>query len=189
MLHDSRQSRISHIPNVYSTVPSYLWRIKYRAEIPHTIRATSRPREHHGEHWKMLPAVSMLCAGVRTGIHSVFQTAVLGGNCGFQPHRPHHKDNTISALTNSKRLLYSLTMMNDTQTVPSMTCKECQVDCQRFGKHRNGLRRFRCPNCKRTYTETHKRMLGGIFPKPRSRWLSNSCLKAIPSAAQSALPT
>ena len=30
---------------------------------------------------------------------------------------------------------------------------------QHFGKHRNGLRRFRCPQCKRTYTESHRRTL------------------------------
>lgn len=40
-----------------------------------------------------------------------------------------------------------------------MACVTCSVDCQRFGKHRNGLRRFRCPKCKRTYTEPHKRVL------------------------------
>ena len=33
------------------------------------------------------------------------------------------------------------------------------MECQRFGKHRNGLRRFRCPNCKRTYTEPHTKTL------------------------------
>lgn len=37
-----------------------------------------------------------------------------------------------------------------------MTCAVCGVECRSFGKHRNGLRRFRCPNCKRTYTEPHE---------------------------------
>ena len=41
----------------------------------------------------------------------------------------------------------------------TMTCLTCDVLCQRFGKHRNGLRRFRCPNCKKTYTEEHKPLL------------------------------
>ena len=36
------------------------------------------------------------------------------------------------------------------------------VTCQRFGKHRNGLSRFRCPACKRTFTEPHKRVLGNM---------------------------
>ena len=72
-------------------------------------------------------------------------------------------NNTISALTNSERLLYSLIMMSETQTVQTMTCTDCQVDCQRFGKHRNGLRRFRCPNCKKTYTEAHTRTLDTMY--------------------------
>jgi len=37
------------------------------------------------------------------------------------------------------------------------------MDCQRFGKHRNGLRRFRCPGCKKTYTEAHKRVLDTMY--------------------------
>ncbi len=44
-----------------------------------------------------------------------------------------------------------------------MTCEACQVNCQRFGKHRNGLRRFRCPVCKRTFTEPHSRTLGTMY--------------------------
>ncbi len=44
-----------------------------------------------------------------------------------------------------------------------MTCEACVVDCQRFGKHRNGLRRFRCPICKKTYTEAHERTLGSMY--------------------------
>ena len=37
----------------------------------------------------------------------------------------------------------------------TMACTDCGVRCQRFGMHRNGLRRFRCPSCKKTYTEPH----------------------------------
>jgi transposase-like protein/IS1 family transposase len=66
-------------------------------------------------------------------------------------------------LTNSDRSLYYLTMMNETQTEKTMTCEACNVTCQRFGKHRNGLRRFRCPQCKRTYTESHTRTLGTMY--------------------------
>ncbi len=32
--------------------------------------------------------------------------------------------------------------------------------CKRFGKHRNGLQRYRCKHCRKTYTEEHKRPLG-----------------------------
>ena len=38
----------------------------------------------------------------------------------------------------------------------------CQAACKRFGKHRNGLQRFRCVSCGKTYTEDHERPLGGI---------------------------
>ena len=45
----------------------------------------------------------------------------------------------------------------------TMSCPECGGKCQRFGKHRNGLRRFRCPQCQKTYTEPHKRTLGTMY--------------------------
>lgn len=34
-----------------------------------------------------------------------------------------------------------------------MTCHNCRIACSRFGKHRNGLRRFRCRQCRKTFTE------------------------------------
>mgnify|MGYP001324598728 CR=1 FL=1 len=33
----------------------------------------------------------------------------------------------------------------------------------KFGKHRNGLRRFRCAKCGRTYTEDHARLFGDMI--------------------------
>jgi transposase-like protein/IS1 family transposase len=39
-----------------------------------------------------------------------------------------------------------------------MKCEGCNADCQKFGKHRNGLQRFRCPICHKTYTEEHERL-------------------------------
>lgn len=53
--------------------------------------------------------------------------------------------------------------MNESKSVISMTCQTCNVDCQRFGKHRNGLRRFRCPKCLKTYTEPHRRTLDTMY--------------------------
>lgn len=50
----------------------------------------------------------------------------------------------------------------------SMVCVVCELPCQRFGKHRNGLGRFRCVPCKRTYTEPHERTLGEMYaPKAK----------------------
>lgn len=37
-----------------------------------------------------------------------------------------------------------------------MNCASCQTECRSFGRHRNGLRRFRCGSCKKTYTEPHR---------------------------------
>jgi IS1 family transposase/transposase-like protein len=60
-------------------------------------------------------------------------------------------------------------MMNTTQSVASMMCRECGIGCQRFGKHRNGLRRFRCSQCRKTYTESHDRTLGTMYiPQERA---------------------
>ena len=54
-------------------------------------------------------------------------------------------------------------MTTSVKTKPTMSCPECGGKCQRFGKHRNGLRRFRCPKCRKTYTEPHKRTLGTMY--------------------------
>ncbi len=54
-------------------------------------------------------------------------------------------------------------MMNEAQSVDGMTCEACTVACQRFGRHRNGLRRFRCPQCLKTYTEAHNRVLDTMY--------------------------
>ena len=40
-----------------------------------------------------------------------------------------------------------------------MTCHNCQTTCNRFGKHRNGLQRYRCSQCRKTFTEDHTRPL------------------------------
>ena len=40
-----------------------------------------------------------------------------------------------------------------------MTCHNCQSLCKKFGKHRNGLQRFRCNQCRKTFTEEHTRPL------------------------------
>jgi transposase-like protein/IS1 family transposase len=54
-------------------------------------------------------------------------------------------------------------MMNEAQPVQTMSCEACGMACQRFGKHRNGLRRFRCLPCKKTYTEAHTRTLDTMY--------------------------
>ena len=36
-----------------------------------------------------------------------------------------------------------------------MTCHNRQSICNRFGKHRNGVQRYRCSQCRKTFTEDH----------------------------------
>ena len=36
-----------------------------------------------------------------------------------------------------------------------MTCHNCLIQAKKFGKHRNGLQRFRCNQCRKTFTEDH----------------------------------
>jgi transposase-like protein/IS1 family transposase len=54
-------------------------------------------------------------------------------------------------------------MKSEVKAKIAMTCAGCNVRCQRFGTHRNGLRRFRCPQCHRTYTEAHRPALEGSY--------------------------
>jgi transposase-like protein len=37
-----------------------------------------------------------------------------------------------------------------------MTCETCKVACKRFGVNRNGTLRFRCPQCRKTFSEPRK---------------------------------
>jgi transposase-like protein/IS1 family transposase len=41
-----------------------------------------------------------------------------------------------------------------------MNCPTCNTPARKFGKDRNGLQRFRCPSCKKTFLELHQRPLG-----------------------------
>jgi transposase-like protein/IS1 family transposase len=54
-------------------------------------------------------------------------------------------------------------MISQSKPAITVTCETCQVTCQRFGKHRNGLRRFRCPKCGKTFTEPHARTLDTMY--------------------------
>ena len=43
-----------------------------------------------------------------------------------------------------------------------MNCPQCDSRCRRFGKHRNGLQRYRCNHCRKTYTEEREKPLGSM---------------------------
>ena len=44
-----------------------------------------------------------------------------------------------------------------------MICPTCTLECKRFAKNRNGRLRFRCFECKRTFTESRRVSLGGMY--------------------------
>ena len=44
-----------------------------------------------------------------------------------------------------------------------MTCHNCRIEAKKFGKHRNGLQRYRCQQCQKTFTEAHERPLDGML--------------------------
>ena len=43
-----------------------------------------------------------------------------------------------------------------------MKCATCKSETKRFGKHRNGLQRYRCVECGKTFTEAHEKPLGDM---------------------------
>ncbi len=44
-----------------------------------------------------------------------------------------------------------------------MTCHSCRIEAKKFGKHRNGLQRYRCNQCKKTFTEAHERPFEAMY--------------------------
>jgi len=42
-----------------------------------------------------------------------------------------------------------------------MTCHNCEIECKKFGKNRNGSRRFRCSKCGKTFSE--QKPLGEMY--------------------------
>jgi transposase-like protein/IS1 family transposase len=53
-------------------------------------------------------------------------------------------------------------MIEQAKAKITMICSDCHVKCASFGKHRNGLRRFRCRSCGKTHTEAHEKPLGSM---------------------------
>ena len=59
-----------------------------------------------------------------------------------------------------KPLSYNIIMERATENKPTMTCPACQGTCKRFAVNRNGSLRFRCIDCKRTFTEEQAKPFG-----------------------------
>jgi len=51
-----------------------------------------------------------------------------------------------------------------------MDCETCHVPAKKFGKHRNGLQRYRCPSCKKTFTEPQEKPLGNMNLDHEKAW-------------------
>jgi transposase-like protein len=47
-------------------------------------------------------------------------------------------------------------MVQGAETSNIMSCPACSGPSKRFGKHRNGLQRFRCGKCGKTFTEGYR---------------------------------
>ena len=44
-----------------------------------------------------------------------------------------------------------------------MTCHNCKTECTRFGKTRKGQQRYRCTDCRKTFSEPRNEHLGGMY--------------------------
>lgn len=44
-----------------------------------------------------------------------------------------------------------------------MTCHNCKVECSKFGRDRKGYQRFRCAECRKTFTAPHNGHLPGMY--------------------------
>jgi len=51
-------------------------------------------------------------------------------------------------------------MVTESKPAKTTTCGACKVACKRFGVNRNGTLRFRCPQCRKTYSESRKSLVG-----------------------------
>src|ERR1700733_4776393 len=54
-------------------------------------------------------------------------------------------------------------MVREQKAALTMTCPQCRMRCHAHGRNRNGLRRFLCPECKKTLTEPHRLTLGEMY--------------------------
>jgi transposase-like protein/IS1 family transposase len=53
-------------------------------------------------------------------------------------------------------------MVKESEQAKTMACGTCKVACKRFGINRNGTLRFRCPKCRKTFSEARKSLVGSM---------------------------
>jgi transposase-like protein/IS1 family transposase len=47
-----------------------------------------------------------------------------------------------------------------------MTCHNCKIECRKFGRTRKGQQRYRCCQCRKTYSDRRNEYLGGMYTTP-----------------------
>jgi transposase-like protein/IS1 family transposase len=72
------------------------------------------------------------------------------------------RNKTLTLLNNSKALQYNKPMETITANKQTMLCQICGISCKLRGKHRNGLQRFKCVQCGKSYTEEQDKLLGNM---------------------------
>ena len=50
-----------------------------------------------------------------------------------------------------------------------MTCHNCVAKCQKFGRNRNGTQRFRCPTCRKTFSDERSTLGNMYLPREKAR--------------------
>jgi transposase-like protein len=47
-----------------------------------------------------------------------------------------------------------------------MTCPQCGILCNKFGKDRHRYQRYRCRQCRKVFTEPHNGHFAGMYTSP-----------------------
>jgi hypothetical protein len=113
----------------------------------------------------MLPILK-LCGRGETANTAVFKTATCPGLwVRVPPSAPPTLYPEMTIRVDKQRALPVFYCMVTEAQIENRS--KCGGRAQRFGKHRNGLSRFRCVACKITFTEQHKRILGGYLSEAK----------------------
>ena len=54
-----------------------------------------------------------------------------------------------------------------------MTCHNCAASCRKSGRNRNGTQRFRCPTCRKTFSEQRKTVGNMYLPMEKASQIAH----------------
>jgi transposase-like protein/IS1 family transposase len=61
-----------------------------------------------------------------------------------------------------------------------VTCHNCRIEARKFGKHRNGLQRFKCQQCRKTFPEPHERPLDEMrLAMAKAEWILKMLVEGV----------